>query len=189
MISETYVSIDIETDGPIPERYSMMSLGAVAFSTDGNELSAFSRNLSRLEGAGQHPATTLWWATQPRAYAIATSDQRPPREVMYDFNAWLLGLPGKPVAVAYPLMFDMMFVYWYQIRFVGYSPFGFSGIDIKTLAYGALGAKSFRNTTKKTMPKNWFGKEKHTHVAVEDAREQAHLFFEILNVIRQSREG
>ena len=33
---ECYVSIDIEADGPIPGTYSMLSLGAAAFDSEGN---------------------------------------------------------------------------------------------------------------------------------------------------------
>ena len=42
MINDIYVSVDIEADGPIPGDFSMLSLGAVAFNDDGEEIDSFS---------------------------------------------------------------------------------------------------------------------------------------------------
>ena len=103
---------------------------------------------------------------------------------MAGYDGWLQSLRGRPVFVAYPLLFDMMFVYWYQIRFVGKSPFGHSGIDIKTMAYAALGTRSYRDATKRNMPKDWFGDTPHSHVALDDARGQGELFFNIRRALR-----
>jgi DNA polymerase III alpha subunit (gram-positive type) len=177
---ETYVSTDIETDGPIPGVNSMLSLGSVAFDAEGKEIAAFEINLEALPGAAADPETMAWWKTQPEAWQAARREPAEPAAAMKRYLAWVEALPGKPVFVAYPLLFDMMFVYWYVIRFCGRSPFGFSGIDIKTLAYAAMGAESYRDASKKHMPKHWLPRtEALSHVAVEDAREQGRLFFNI----------
>ena len=42
----------------------------------------------------------------------------------------------------------------------------------------------FRDTTKRRFPKGWFGKSRHTHVAVDDAIEQGELFCNILKEVR-----
>ncbi|MDJ0948422.1 MAG: 3'-5' exoribonuclease [Alphaproteobacteria bacterium] len=182
---EVYVSTDIEADGPIPGAHSMLSLGSVAVSLDGEELGRFAANLDPLPEARPHPRTMAWWETQPEAWEACRKDARPPQQVMMDYDAWLKRLPGRPVFIGYPLLFDMMFVYWYQIRFVGSSPFGHSGMDIKSLAWTALGAGrdgiTYRKSTKRNMPKEWLSHRPHTHLAVEDAREQADLF---LNIVR-----
>jgi hypothetical protein len=93
--------------------------------------------------------------------------------------AWLKTLPGKPVFVGYPGAYDFMFVYWYLIRFAGESPFGYSALDIKSYAMAVL-KKPFRQTLKRNMPKQWFGEQPHTHVALDDAIEQGALFCNIL---------
>ena len=99
---------------------------------------------------------------------------------MAGYVKWLEELPGDPVFVGYPATFDFMFVYWYLITFAGHSPFSFSALDIKTYAMATLKTE-FRKTTKKKMPKSWFTKKlKHSHVALEDAIEQGHLFCSIL---------
>ena len=38
---------------------------------------------------------------------------------------------------------------------------------------------------KRNMPKDWFGDSKHSHIALEDAIEQGHLFFKILNLLNR----
>jgi len=181
---EVYVSTDIETDGPIPGANSMLSFASVAYDDDGRELACFSVNLETLPAATPDARTMEWWRTQPDAWAACRTDLRAPAIAMADYDRWVQALGGRPVFVAYPLLFDMMFVYWYQIRFVGKSPFGHSGIDIKTMAYVALGLRSYRDATKRGMPADWFGATPHSHVALDDARGHGELFFNIRRALQ-----
>lgn len=176
---EIYVSTDIETDGPIPGPHSMLSFGSAAFSASGELLATFEVNLELLAGASGHPETMAWWSTQPDAWAACREKLRPPAEAMPKYVAWLKALPGKPVFVGYPAGFDFLFVYWYSIRFAGESPFSFSALDIKSYAMAVLGT-SFRATSKRNMPKSWFGKTPHTHKALDDAIGQGELFCNML---------
>jgi hypothetical protein len=75
--------------------------------------------------------------------------------------------------------FDFMFVHWYLIRFAGRSPFSHSGLDIKTFAMAML-RKPYRDSVKSRMPRRWFDKLPHTHVALDDAIEQGALFCNML---------
>ena len=182
---EVYVSVDVETDGPIPGPHSMLSLGAVAMlpndDIDQREIGCFSSNLITLPGAQPDPKTQAWWEEQdPRVYALSRDNARDPGIVMPEFAAWLDQLPGLPVCVAFPAGFDFMFVYWYLIKFAKRSPFSFSSLDIKTYAM-ALRKSEYRKSTKKRWPGRWFPKNMpHTHVALDDAREQGHLFLNML---------
>lgn len=97
---------------------------------------------------------------------------------------WLKQLPGKPVFVGYPAAYDFMFVYWYLIRFASESPFSHSALDIKSYAMAVLKTE-FRETAKRKMPKHWFDKLPHTHVALDDAIEQGSLFCNILEEQRK----
>ncbi len=179
-MEEIYVSTDVETDGPIPGPYSMLSLGSAAYRADKTLLSTFSANLETLPGATGHPDTMAWWQTQPEAWAACHRDLQPPGVAMKAYLSWLKALPGKPVFVAYPVAFDFMFVYWYLIRFVGESPFSHSALDIKTLAMALL-KKGYRESTKPNMPKRWFDTDlPHTHTALDDAVEQGALFCNML---------
>ena len=181
---EVYVSTDIETDGPIPGANSMLSFASIAYDDGGRELGSFAANLEILPEATPDARTMEWWRTQPEAWAACRQNPRTPAAAMADYDRWLQSLRGRPVFVAYPLLFDMMFIYWYQIRFIGKSPFGHSGIDIKTLAYAALGQRAYRDATKRNMPAEWFGKTPHSHVALDDARGQGELFFNIRRVLQ-----
>ncbi len=95
------------------------------------------------------------------------------------YVTWLKALPGKPVFVGYPASYDFLFVHWYLVRFAGESPFGVAALDMKTYAMALLGTP-FRATTTHTMPRDWFDKHVHTHVALDDALEQGAMFCNML---------
>jgi hypothetical protein len=179
MTHEIFVSTDVETDGPIPGVYSMLSFASAAYTPDKTRLSTFSANLETLPGATAHPKTMAWWRTQPEAWAACRQNLQAPEAALQDYLAWLKALPGRPVFVAYPAAFDFMFVYWYLIRFAGESPFSHSALDIKTYAMALLG-KPYRESTKANMPARWFDPQPHTHQALDDAIEQGALFCNML---------
>jgi hypothetical protein len=187
-MAEIYVSTDVETDGPIPGPHSMLSFGSAAYRADKQLVGTFEANLATLPEAQGHPETMAWWETQPEAWAECRRDLREPEEAMRSYLAWLKGLPGKPVFVAYPAGFDFLFVYWYLIRFTGESPFSFSALDIKTFAMATLGT-TYRETAKKRMPKEWFDDLPHTHKALDDAIEQGALFCNILAANQKLRRS
>jgi hypothetical protein len=183
-VPEIYVSTDIEADGPIPGPHSMLSFGSAAYRADKTLVSTFSANLETLPDATGHPDTMAWWAKQPDAWAACRRDLQPPSRAMETYVQWLDALPGKPVFVGYPAAYDFLFVYWYLMRFVGRSPFGFAALDIKTMAMTILG-KDFRDASKRNMPRKWFDARPHTHVALDDAIEQGALFCNMLAQVRK----
>jgi len=182
---EVYVSVDVETDGPIPGPHSMLSLGAVAMLPNNDinlrEIDSFTTNLITLPGAAPDPDTQIWWESRdPKVYAASRDNPKDPVIAMTEFTDWLDKLPGLPVCVAMPAGFDFMFVYWYLMRFAHRSPFSFSSLDIKTYAM-AVQKTGYRKSAKRYWPSRWFPKNMpHTHVALDDAREQGHLFLNIL---------
>ncbi|HEX8284780.1 MAG TPA: 3'-5' exoribonuclease [Pyrinomonadaceae bacterium] len=181
---EIYVSTDVETDGPIPGVYSMLSIGSAAYLPDadqshGRPHSTFSANLETLPGAAQHPDTMKWWKSQPEAWAACREDLQTPEQAMAAYLVWLKSLPGEPVFVAYPAAFDFMFVCWYLNRFAGENPFGWQALDIKTFAM-ALTGRDFLDTVKRNMPRNWFDNLPYTHKALDDAISQGALFRNML---------
>lgn len=182
--TEIYVSTDVESDGPIPGPHSMLSFASAAFTAEGEMIATFSANLQTLPGATAHPVTEAWWKHQPEAWRACRENCREPALAMKDYLHWLRQLPGRPVFVAYPAGFDFMFVYWYLIQFVGESPFSHSALDMKTFAMALL-KTDFRESTKKNMPKRWFEDFPHTHVALDDAIEQGHLFCQMLKENRR----
>jgi len=176
---EIYISTDVETDGPIPGPNSMLSFGSAAYLPDKTLHSTFTANLETLTGASGDPKTMAWWQTQPEAWAACRKDLQPPEVAIKNYLVWLKSLPGKPVFVSYPVVFDFMFVYWYLIRFTGESPFSHSALDIKTYAMAMLKAE-YRKSSKQYMPRRWFDDFPHTHQALDDALEQGALFCNML---------
>lgn len=187
MPRELYFSTDVETDGPIPGVNSMLSFASACYTADKQLLGTFSANLFPLDGAAADPKTAAWWSGQKEAWEAVQKDRRQPAEAMPAYVAWMKALcaehKGKPVFVAYPVLFDAMFVYWYLIKFAGESPFSHSALDIKTLAMTVM-KTDYRESTKKNMPKEWFDPLPHTHVALDDAIEQGAMFCNILKVVR-----
>lgn len=177
------MSTDIEADGPIPGRNSMLSFASAAFDTDGTMLGTFIANLVTLPDAVADPDTMDWWERNPEAWLACRSDVRDCADAMTEYRDWLVALPGKPVFVGYPAAYDFMFVYWYLVRFAGGSPFSHSALDLKSYAMAVLGTE-FRGTSKRAMPRDWFGPAPHTHIAVDDAIEQGQLWFAMRRAAR-----
>lgn len=186
-MTEIYVSVDIEADGPIPGDYSMLSLGSAAYDNDENLLSTFTVNIAPLEGAKQHADTMEFWKANPKAWEAVQIGQQPPGSAMAKYAAWLDGLVAGTethlVFVGYPAVFDYSFVHWYMLHFVGRDPFSFYALDLKTYAMAALDT-DFVETTKSIMPKEWLTRE-HPHIALADALEQGEMFFAIRKTIKR----
>eukprot|EP01120_Amphizonella_sp_Union-15-10_P003345 TRINITY_DN13767_c0_g1_i1.p1 TRINITY_DN13767_c0_g1~~TRINITY_DN13767_c0_g1_i1.p1 ORF type:complete len:259 (+),score=43.03 TRINITY_DN13767_c0_g1_i1:92-778(+) len=176
---------DIEADGKVPGLSSMLSFASVAITIDKQVIGTFEKNLDFLEGAKSDPETLQWWQTTAKdAWEKCRANTVPPEYAMKEFDKWVRSFPGKPVFVAYPLSFDWMWIYWYLIKFVGESPFGFSGaVCMKSYAWSILQGE-FRAVSKRNMPKRWFENLPHTHIAIDDSLEQALTF---INILRESR--
>lgn len=199
-VPEIYVSTDVETDGPIPGDFSMLSIGSVAYDHKNNnerQIGSFYCNLKPLEGATRDPHTMEWWTQHPEAWKQTQQDPQDPEEAMQKYLKWVRSLTYRiddknkgvsvPVFVGYPASFDFMFVYWYLKHFTGRSPFGFQALDIKTYAMAALGRK-YKSISKRTMPKRWFSNLPHTHIALDDAAEQGKIFFNIKREIEGNKK-
>src|SRR5262245_37394590 len=98
-MAEIYVSTDVEADGPIPGRYSMLSFASAAFDAGGTMVGTYAANLVTLPDAIADPDTMAWWEQHPEAWQACRSDLRDPTEAMTEYRAWLEGLLGKPVFV------------------------------------------------------------------------------------------
>ena len=183
---EIYVSTDIEADGPIPGPHSMLSFASAAYLADKTLISTYSANLATLPQAQAHPATMAWWQQFPQAWEACRVHVRPPEQVMPEYLAWLQALPGRPVFVGWPASWDFMWIYWYLVRFTGERPFRENAVDIRSYAMG-MRKSDFRRTTRSYLPQRWYDQGlHHTHVALDDAREQGALF---CNMMAENLQG
>lgn len=184
MNADTYLLIDVEADGPVPGRHSMLSFAAVAFNLDRTILGKFERNLTTLPGATEYPPTMKWWQGFPEAWAACRENLVTPEQAMPEFLDWVKGLPNLPaIFVANPISYDWVYMFHYLHAYTDYvhsindkSPLYLCALDMRSYASAVLG-KSFRYCGKPSYPKNW--KEHglpHTHKAIDDAIEHAMTF-------------
>lgn len=191
MSGEFYVSVDVETDGPIPGDCNMVSVGAAvcgATLTDGQGFrgvkgATFYREL-RTEFEGDEK-TREWLAGQ--GFEVNSRRALPPEAAMLHFKGWVeeqgRQIGARPVFVAYPLSFDWSFTHWYFEHYLGYrsDPFGFSNaLDIKT-AFSIKAGRALLGSTKKNMPTDVKNvATPHTHNALDDAIGQGELFANLM---------
>jgi hypothetical protein len=184
---DIYISADLEADGPIPGRHSMLSLGlAVAgvfgpggFEARDPEADTFYRELRPISDHFDPDALRV--ARLDRARLVAEGEA--PRRALGAAADWIRTVAGprRPVMVAYPLGFDWMFLQWYFVAFRGESPFGHAScLDIKTLCQQRLGAV-LDLTAKSRLPAELRPSRPHTHNALDDAIEQAELLARLLS--------
>ncbi|MEV4140410.1 exonuclease [Dactylosporangium sp. NPDC049742] len=186
MRADVYFSLDVEADGPIPGPYSMVSVGlAVAGRSDGEFRAAdpaaetFYRELRPISDDFVPEALAVSGLDR----AALLRDGADPAAAMGELSDWVTRTAGngRPVIVAYPAVFDWMFLYWYLLRFTGSSVFGHSGcLDIKTL-YAVRAGVPIGAAVKSRMPAHLLSQRRHTHHALDDAIEQAELFANLMN--------
>jgi hypothetical protein len=185
-VSDIYFSADVETDGPIPGPYSMLSFAIVyAGSFDGlqfrrpeNYDRIFYRELKPISNSFQKEALDVNGLDRDRLCIEGLT----PELAMTQAFDWINEYAGgaKPVLVAYPLSFDWTWLYWYFIQFCkAGSPFDYSRcFDIKT----ALAVKAgipISEAGRSRLDASLSSKREHTHHAVDDAIEQAEIFANI----------
>lgn len=182
MPQDVYISADIEADGPIPGPYSMLAFGfAVAATFDGTRFeprdpaaATFYRELKPI--SSEFDADALAVAGLDRA--LLAKEGADPAAAMGEAAHWLRSEAGdrRLVMIGYPVVFDWMFLHWYFVRFIGESPFGFSGaLDMKTM-YQQKARVPLELAGRRDLPSEFTSDRQHTHNARYDAVEQADIF-------------
>ncbi len=185
MADEIFISIDIEADGHVPGLSSMLSCGAAAYNIEKELLGTFSCNFELLPDAKPEKRVSDFWEKHQAEYDETRKNMVSPEVGIRQFITWLKETSGnkRPIAVAYPAVYDFPWIDYYTIKYTGRNPFGHSKcIDIKTYAWSKLGGK-FSYATKRNFPKSWFDPLPHTHIALDDALQQGTLF---INMLRES---
>jgi hypothetical protein len=185
----TYFVTDIECSGLRLGEHSMLSFATVAVSATGEERGRFEAVLAELPGATWEPGTRAWFEEQePAALAAATTDPRPPGEVMAGFVAFVQGVPGTRIFVAHPLGFDGSWIDHYLRAFTVHQlldgMYDEDRLFHDTLclrSYGAAVTGRFVGDVRPaTLPTEWLGEVPHTHRAIDDALGYSHLLVELL---------
>lgn len=173
-LPETYISVDVETAGPTPTDYSMISIGACL--VDDPE-SGFYAELKPLTDAVVESSL----AVSGLSMESLAENGLTPKDAMRQFEDWIQLVTPRghaPIMVAFNAVFDWMFVDTYFHRFLGRNPFGHSALDIKAFYLGYAGG-TWAGTSMRVLSPLYLGGQHLTHNALGDARDQANLFRQI----------
>lgn len=154
-------SCDVESDGPIPNLYSMVCFGAIIVD----------ETLDKTFYGTTRPASDKF---DSAALAISgfTREQHllfdDPKETMLKFEAWILenNSNGRPIFISDNPAYDWQFINYYFHYYLGHNPFGFSARRIGDIYSGM----------KMNMFERWKHLRKpylHDHNPLNDARGNA----------------
>jgi DNA polymerase III epsilon subunit-like protein len=178
---EAYVSVDIETAGPNPGQYSLLSIGACLVSQPEHsfyvELQPVNDNIlpEALEIHGLSLEELI-------------RNGLPPGEAMAKFESWLkevLPAGERPQFLAFNAPFDWMFVNDYFHRYLGHNPFGHTALDIKAFYMGYKGS-SWVETSMMNVSIEYLEGRTISHNALEDAIDQATIFSRLYHQSRKT---
>lgn len=161
-----WVSVDVESDGPIPGDYSMTEFGAVLIDP--------ARNLTSTFHGKMKPISEKWI---PEALAVSKRTREEvmefddPTEVMTSFAHWLP--KGRLTFLSDNNGYDWQFINWYFHHFTGQNPFGYSSQNLGSIYKGLVGT-SFKNF-------KHLRRTKHTHNPVDDAKGNAEAFLHMVD--------
>jgi len=184
---DIYFSADIETDGPIPGPYSMLSFGiAVAGIFDGERFlrvdpteRTFYQELKPISDNYDAETAAVSGLDRQRLLVEGTD----PGTAMDLAADWIRDCAdgGSPVLIAFPLSFDWSWLWWYFNAFGERgSPFGFSNCyDIKT-AYAVRAGRPITLSGRSKLPDRLRSSRPHEHHALADAIEQADIFANLM---------
>lgn len=183
MQNELYICVDVETAGPIPGQYAMLSIGACLV---------------------EEPSTTFYVELQPdrsdflpEALAISglsmdslKENGIDPETAMQAFADWIndvVPIDSRVVFVALNAPFDWSFINDYFYRYLGNNPFGHSALDIKALYMGYAGV-SWCETSMKHISSHLLQEKHLIHNALRDAQDQAEIFREIIKLSQKEKQ-
>lgn len=168
---EILISVDIETSGPIPGEFSMLSIGACLVENDAETFECSLKPISSNFDPAALKATGLKLETFERNGVM-------PEEGMGKFRTWVenqISDSQKAVFVGFNAPFDWSFINYYFLRYGLRNPFGFSALDIKAFYMGRTGC-AWSETSSSKIAKKVNPLTSADHNALHDAIYQAELF-------------
>ncbi len=137
-----YFCVDVEASGPVPPLFNLLSIGVTALHDEANVL--------RLGESFYIELQPIFPGFDPAAMKICGLDAErlekegvEPRDAMKKLSEWVRkqnrGSRERPVFVGHNAVFDWGYIAYYYRHFDLSNPFGYKGIDSKSLAMGRLG--------------------------------------------------
>lgn len=177
--SEVYICVDVETAGPVPGDYSLLSIGACTIYEPQHtfyiELKPINKNVSE-------EAASVNNLSLEHLMIVGVKH----KEALTRFEEWLIdqAAPKQQLLfVAFNAAFDWMFVNYYFYHYLGHNPFGHTAIDIKAYYMGMAGVPWSQTSWRFISPK-YRTEHNLTHHALQDALDQAEMFKKMLEEIR-----
>jgi DNA polymerase III alpha subunit (gram-positive type) len=149
----TYFCVDCEASGPVPPLFNLLSIGATVVQRDG------ARHV--LGETVYFELKPIFPGFDPGALAVCGLDPQrlrqeglEPQEALVRLAAFVRehNRPAgeRPVFVGHNAVFDWSYIAYYYAHFGMENPFGYKGLDTKSLAMGALGIP-WNDTSKKVL--------------------------------------
>lgn len=161
----SYIMVDVETDGPAPGLYSMISFGAIVVKPNLNK--TFYSELMPISDQWVPEALAVSGHTREKTLGFAD-----PKTEMERFRTWLaVESNGRPRFISDNNGFDWQFINWYCWRYLEENPFGHSSTNLGSL-YKGLVKDDFKNF-------KHLRKTAHTHHPVDDARGNAEALLQM----------
>ena len=157
-----HIVVDVESDGPIPGKFSMVCFGAVIVTPE----------LNKTFYGKTKPISDLWIPDALKISGFSREEHLEfdkPEEVMLAFEKWLTeNSNGKPVFWSDNPAFDWQFINYYFHKFLGKNPFGFSARRIGDIYCGMKMDSGLNSEWKRK-----YRISPHNHNPVSDARGNA----------------
>lgn len=163
----SYIVVDIESDGPIPGDFSMISFGAVLVNDELDK--TFYGKLKPISENYIPEALAISGFSREETFSFDN-----PIDVMTNFENWIKeNSKGRPIFISDNNGFDWMFICWYFHHFLKRNPFGYSSRRISDLYCGLV----------KDTFAQWkhLRKTVHTHHPVDDAKGNAEVLLLMKN--------
>jgi len=179
-MSDLFISVDVQTSGPIPGDYSLLSLGMSVCGYDLDPDKNFYIEIRPLSGS-KHDQSYLESARFDWKKINEDGWGFDPKEAMSQSLKWVRRVsgPDKPVLVSWNGFYDHMFITWYFTHFLGTNPFGTGqgrSIDLKSLLIGRTGIE-YGDVSERSLAKIGITNTyKHTGNALEEAKLQGDFF-------------
>lgn len=149
-----FFSLDCEASGNIPPIYNLLSIGVTALHTSGDHYTLGESFYVELKPVfpGFDPAALAVCGLDPDRLR---RDGAEPREAMERLSGFVRRenrSRSQPVFVGHNAVFDWAYISFYYTHFGLKNPFGYKGIDTKSLAMGRLGI-GWNETSKENLEK------------------------------------
>lgn len=148
-----YFCVDCEASGPVPPLFNLLSIGVSVVRPQGDH--------HALGEAFYVELAPIFPGFDPGAMAVCGLDAdrlrregTEPRDALERLAAFVRlhndGSPDRPCFVGHNAVFDWSQIAYYYAHFSMDNPFGYKGLDTKSLAMGRLGI-AWRDTSKENL--------------------------------------